>query len=152
MAEQDVQATFLNGCAVLCVLSSSGNVHDYLVRFSGYLSNSYNSCNHLALAADNLHKADIQKHKLVVTGSDPVSVEITSGYVHKRQDMATTLEEGGILNVQRVSLVEVGTDLVVADETSIFTVCWIYVTSAWKCPGQQRNSIKTAPSTQIYWL
>ena len=38
-AEQDVQATFLDGCAVLWVVPwpKSGTVHDYLVRFRSYL-------------------------------------------------------------------------------------------------------------------
>ena len=37
--EQDVQATFLDGCAVLWVVPwpTSGTVHDYLVRFRSYL-------------------------------------------------------------------------------------------------------------------
>ena len=39
LAEQDVQATFLDGCAVLWVVpwATSGTVHDYLVRFRSYL-------------------------------------------------------------------------------------------------------------------
>ena len=39
LAEQDVQATFLDGCAFLWVVPwpTSGNVHDYLVRFRSYL-------------------------------------------------------------------------------------------------------------------
>ena len=39
LAEQDVQATFLDGCPVLWVVPwpTSGTVHDYLVRFSSYL-------------------------------------------------------------------------------------------------------------------
>ena len=39
LAEQDVQATFLDGCAVLWVVPwpTSGTVHDYLVRFRSYL-------------------------------------------------------------------------------------------------------------------
>lgn len=56
---------------------------------------------------DLIVKADFQKHKLVlvVTGSDSVPVEITSGCIYMRQDMATLQEEGGILIVQQVSCV-----------------------------------------------
>ena len=39
LAEQDVQATFIDGCAVLWVVPwpTYGTVHDYLVRFRSYL-------------------------------------------------------------------------------------------------------------------
>ena len=39
LVEQDVQATFLGGCAVLCVVPwpTSDTVHDFLVRFRSYL-------------------------------------------------------------------------------------------------------------------
>ena len=39
LAEQDVQAKFFDGCAVLWVVSwpTSGTVHDYLLRFRSYL-------------------------------------------------------------------------------------------------------------------
>ena len=39
LAEQDVQATFLDGCAVLWIVPwpTPGTVHDYLVRFRSYL-------------------------------------------------------------------------------------------------------------------
>ena len=56
----------------------------------------------IALIVEDLvsHKADFQKHKLVVTGRDPVPVEIANGCVNKCQDMATTQEEGDALVVQ----------------------------------------------------
>ena len=56
----------------------------------------------IALIVEDLvsHKADFQKHKLVVTGRDPVPVEIANGWVNKRQDMATTQEEGNTMIVQ----------------------------------------------------
>lgn len=40
------------------------------------------------------HKDDLTHHKLGVTGSDPVPVEINHGMVIRRQDMVTTQEEG----------------------------------------------------------
>ena len=78
----------------------------------------------IALIVEDLvsHKTDFQKHKLVVTGRDPVPVEITNGCVNKSQDMATTQEEGDALIVQHVSRVEDGTVLVVADDTDIFVL------------------------------
>ena len=78
----------------------------------------------IALNVEDLvsHKADFQKHKLVVNGRDPVPVEIANGCVNKRIDMATTQEEGDtlIVHVQQVSRLEDGTVLVVADDTDIF--------------------------------
>ena len=154
--EQDVQATFLDGCVVLYVVPwpISGTVHDYLVRFRSYLhgylakSDAYlvfdryiegstkeairrgrekgasrvytlrctaclspqkdvltvttNKDQLIALIVEDLvsHNADFQKHKLVVTGRDPVPVEIANGCVNKRQDMAITQVEGDTLIVQ----------------------------------------------------
>ena len=163
LAEQDVQATFLDGCAVLWVVPwpTSGTVHDYLVQFRSYLhghlakSDVYlvfdrytegstkeatqrgrdkgssrvytlrctallppqnvvltvttNKDQLTALIVEDLvlYKADFQKHKLVVCQS-----EIANACVNKRQDMATTQEEGDTLVVQQVSRVEDGTALV----------------------------------------
>jgi len=68
------------------------------------------------------HKAEFQKHKLVVTGRDPVPVEIANERVNKREDVVTTQEEGDNLIVQQVSRVADGDFLVVADDTYIFDV------------------------------
>ena len=178
LAEQDVQATFLDGCAVLWVVprSTSGAVHDYLVRFRSYLDghlakgNVYlvfdryiegstkeatrrgrdkgasrvytlrctarlppqkfvltvttNKNQLIALIVEDLvsHKADFQRHKLVVIGRDPVPVEIANGCLNNHQDMATTQEEGYTLIVQQISRVEDGTVLVVADDTDTFVL------------------------------
>ncbi|KAI0243130.1 hypothetical protein LSAT2_008387 [Lamellibrachia satsuma] len=123
-AEQDVQATFLDGCAVLWVVPWPISLHDYFVRVRSYIhghlakSDVYlvfdryiegwdkglnrvytlgctarlppqkvvltittNKDQLIALIVEDLvsHKADFQKHKLVVTGRDPVPVEITNG-------------------------------------------------------------------------
>ena len=71
-----------------------------------------------------------QKHKLVVTGRDPVLVEIANGCVNKRQDMATMQEEGDTMIMQQVSRVEDGTVLVVANDTDIFVLLFISDTRA----------------------
>ena len=78
----------------------------------------------IALIVEDLvsHKADFQKHKLLVTGRDPVPVKIANGCVNKRQDMAITQEEGDTLIAQQVSHVEDDTVLVVADDTDIFVL------------------------------
>ena len=68
------------------------------------------------------HKIDFQTHKLVVTGSDPVPLEIEGGQMNKRPDMTTTQEEGDTLIIQQVSRVLTGTVLVVADDTDIFVL------------------------------
>ena len=48
------------------------------------------------------HKEYFLQHKLVLTGSDPVPVEINSGVIIKRQDMKTTQEEADTMIVQQV--------------------------------------------------
>ena len=68
------------------------------------------------------HKEDIVQHKLVVTGSDPVPVEINNGVVIRRQDMTTTQEEGDTIVVQQVANLKAHTALVVADDTDIFVL------------------------------
>ena len=57
------------------------------------------------------------KHKLVLTGSDPVPVEINSGVIIKRQDMQTTQEEADTMIAQQVAEVKAKKVLVVADDT-----------------------------------
>ena len=52
------------------------------------------------------HKDDISHHKLVLTGSDPVPVEINRGVIIKRQHMKTTQEEADTMVVQQVEEVK----------------------------------------------
>ena len=65
------------------------------------------------------HKDYFSQHKLVLTVSNPVHVEINRGVVIKRQDMKTTQEEADIMIVQQVAEVKATKVLVVADDTDI---------------------------------
>ena len=89
----------------------------------------------IALIIEDLvsHKADFQKHKLVVTGRDPVPVETANGCVNKHQDMATTQEEGDTLILQQVSRVDDGTVLVVSDDTDIFVLLYFCHQGSLSC-------------------
>ena len=68
------------------------------------------------------HKEYFSQHKLVLTGSDPVPVEINSGVIVKRQNMKTTQEEADAMIVQQVAEVKAKKVLVVADDTDIFVL------------------------------
>ena len=75
-------------------------------------------------------KDNISKHKLVLTGSDPVPVEINRGDIIKRQYMKTTQEEAYTMVVQQVEEVTAKKVLVVADDTDIIIYlffCFTYV-------------------------
>ena len=90
------------------------------------------------------HKDDISQHKLVLTGSDPVPVEINRGVIIKRQDMKTKQEEADTMIVQQVAEVKAKKVLVVADDTDIiiylfflprryssFNLCLDGITNSW---------------------
>lgn len=68
------------------------------------------------------HKNDFMPNKLVVTGRDPLPVEINHGVVIRRQDMRITHEEADTLIVQQVASVQSQKALVVADDTDIFVL------------------------------
>ena len=68
------------------------------------------------------HKDDISQHKLVLSGSDPVPVEINSGVIIKRQDMTTKQQEADTMVVQQVEEMKANKVLVVADDTDIFVL------------------------------
>ena len=65
------------------------------------------------------HKDDISHHKFVLTGSDPVPVEINKGVIIKRQDVKTKQEEADTMVVQQVEEVKAKKVLVVAEDTDI---------------------------------
>ena len=75
------------------------------------------------------HKDDISQHKLVLTGSDPVAVEINMGVIIKRQDMKTKQELADTMVVQQVEEGKSKKVLVVADDTDIMYLffCFTYV-------------------------
>ncbi len=65
------------------------------------------------------HKDYFSQHKLVLTGSDHVPVEINRGVIIKRQDMKTTQEEADTTIVQQVAEVKAKK---VADDTDMFVL------------------------------
>ena len=78
----------------------------------------------------SFHKDDISQHNLVLTGSDPVPVEINRGVIIKRQDMKTKQEEAYTMVVQQVEEVKAKKVPVVADDTDIISYlffCFTYV-------------------------
>ena len=68
------------------------------------------------------HKDYVSQHKLVLTGSDHVPVEINRGVVIKRQDMKTTQEETDTMIVQQMAEVKAKKVLVVAYDTGIVVI------------------------------
>ncbi len=78
------------------------------------------------LICDNLitHTDGDSQHKLTVIGSDSVPVEVHRDLdlVIRRQDMATTQEQGDTLVVQCVAQIDSGNVLVVADDTDILVL------------------------------
>ena len=62
------------------------------------------------------------QNKLVLTGSDPVPVEINRGVIIKRQHMTTTQEEADTMIVQQVAQVKANKVFVVACATATFVL------------------------------
>ena len=67
-------------------------------------------------------KDDFKQHKFVLTGNDPMPVEIKDGVISKRHDLKTTQEEADTIIVQQVAKVNANKVLVVADDTDIFVL------------------------------
>ena len=65
------------------------------------------------------HKDYFSQHKLVLTGRDPLPMEINRGVIIKRQYMETTQEEADTMIVQQVAELKAKQLLVVADDTDI---------------------------------
>ncbi|KAJ8039340.1 hypothetical protein HOLleu_17021 [Holothuria leucospilota] len=65
------------------------------------------------------HKEDFKQHKILLTGSDSLLVEIDRGVIIKRHDMRTTREEGDTMLVQQVAWVTAKKVLVVAADMDI---------------------------------
>ena len=68
------------------------------------------------------HKDDVSQHKLVLTGNNPVPVEINMGVIIKLQYMKTTQEEADTMIVQQVAEVKAKNVLVDVDDTDIFVL------------------------------
>ena len=81
------------------------------------------------------HENQTQRHKLVITGSDPVPTEISKGgIIIYRSDQETLYEEADIIIVQQL-LASVAEDsekviTVVADDTGVFVLLLHYYSKA----------------------
>ena len=60
--------------------------------------------------------------KLVITGNDPVPVQIEQGVVSRREDMAIMHEEEDTMLIQPVAYVSAVNILVIADDTNVFVL------------------------------
>jgi hypothetical protein len=76
---------------------------------------------------DLISHKDVLKAKLVVTGNDPTPVEINSGVVIRRQDMAVTHEEANTIIIHQIVSVGASRVLVVADDTDVFVLLCHFV-------------------------
>ena len=72
------------------------------------------------------HK-DVLTGKLIVTGNDPIPVEISQGVVSRRVEMAITDEEADTMIIQQVAFVGAAQVLVVADDTDVFVLLCHFV-------------------------
>lgn len=173
----EVDASFLDGCAVLWVIKwpTGGTVQDFLNSFRRHIQ-SYTETSDVYLVFDrynddsikasarhardqgasreytlrpaaklpsqkvvltvsrnkkqliDLIQADLMTHKdildgkLVMTGNDPVPIQIYKGVVTRRDDMTTTHDEADTMLIQQVASVGVANALVVADDTDVFVL------------------------------
>ena len=62
------------------------------------------------------------RHKLIVTGQDPVPLEIYNGYVSPPTDLRSTQEEADTILVHQVSLLGPVKAIVIVDDTDVFVL------------------------------
>ena len=79
------------------------------------------------IVADLVSHKDVLKGKLIVTGNDPIPVEISQGAVSRRVEMAITHEEADTMIIQQVASVGAAHVLVVADDTDVFVLLCHFV-------------------------
>ncbi len=78
-------------------------------------------------------------HKLGITGSDPVPVEINSGILIKLLDMTTNQEETDTIIVHQVAYMQAERVLMMADDTDIFVLLLPFC-----CQGDISSSVLLA--------
>ena len=76
---------------------------------------------------DLISHKDVFTAKLVITGNDPTPVEIDSGLVIRRQDLAVTHEEADTIIIQQIAAIAPARVLVVADDTDVFILLCHFV-------------------------
>lgn len=79
------------------------------------------------ISEDLISHKDVFNNKLVITGNDPVPVQIEQGVVSRREDMAIMHEEADTMLIQQVASVGVANALVVADDTDVFVLLCHFV-------------------------
>ena len=79
------------------------------------------------ISADLVSHKDMFNSKLVITGNDPVPVQINEGVVSRRDDMTITHEEADTMLIQQVASVGAANVLVVADDTDVFVLLCHFV-------------------------
>ena len=67
-----------------------------------------------------IYHKDMLNGKLVITGHDPVPIQINQGVVSRKYDMTITHEEADTMIVQQVAPIGAANVLVVADDTDAF--------------------------------
>ena len=74
-----------------------------------------------------IYHKDMLNDKLVITGNDPVPIQINQGVVSRRDDMTITHEEADTMIIQQVASVGAANVLVVADDTDVFVLLCHFV-------------------------
>ncbi len=85
------------------------------------------SCNKIRqlvdlISEDLIFHKDVYNNKLVITGNDPVPVQIELGVAWKREDIAIKHKEVDTVLIQQVTSVGAANVLVVADVTDVFVL------------------------------
>ena len=74
-----------------------------------------------------IYHKDMLNGKLVITGNDPVPIQINQGVVSRRNDMIITHEEADTMIIQQVASVGAANVLVVADDRDVFVLLCHFV-------------------------
>ena len=78
-----------------------------------------------------IYHKDMLNGKLLITGNDPVLIQINQGVVSRRDDMTITHEEADTMIIQQVAYVGAANVLVVADDTDVFVLLCHFVLRLW---------------------
>ena len=74
-----------------------------------------------------IYHTDMLNGKLVITGNDPVPIQVNQGVVSRRDDMTITREEADTMIIQQVAFVGAANVLVVANDTGVFVLLCRFV-------------------------
>ena len=85
-----------------------------------------------------LHKDDFTS-RIVVTGNDPVPIEINLGVLIRREDMKVTHDEADTIIINQIVFMDLSNVLVVAEDTDIFVLLCHFIFS-----GQISAQVKMA--------